>query len=83
MVNWYIVLNDGDTFSPSNGCKLVIIDNAALDNASLESLENGHMKYVIDGSLPNAVSVHDVHSILEDRLMGLIALDNSESGDIL
>ena len=61
----YIVLNDGDTFSPLRGCKIVTIDETALDPDSTESLDNGNMSDVIGDGPKDGVVVHDLFTILE------------------
>ena len=47
--NWYIFLNDGETFSPVEGCHLV-----QLDEKLEELLDTGELKYVEDLELAGA-----------------------------
>jgi len=61
----YVVLNDGTTFTPLRGCKLVTIDEDALGPEMTEALDNGDIGYVISDGSADAITVHDLFSIIE------------------
>ncbi len=52
----YVVLNDGDTFSPINGCKIVTIDESQLTDDQSMLLDNGGMLELLDSG-SDAISV--------------------------
>jgi hypothetical protein len=69
----YVVLNDGDTFSPLPGCLLVTVDDEKLSPESREALDNGNMaQFLSEEMFPCAptmdvsgIEVHDLVDILE------------------
>lgn len=61
----YIVLKDGDSFSPLQGCKLVIIDHDALDPESALDIQEGRMADVIANGYAHAVAIHDLAKLLQ------------------
>lgn len=59
----YVVLNDGDTFTELDGCKLVEVDETQLTPEGLDALNNGNMAHFIE-SHPPGVEVHDLAALI-------------------
>jgi hypothetical protein len=63
-LSYYVVLNDGDTFTSLGGCKLVIVNEDKLTEDEKELLDDGCMRDYLEEFVDSA-QVTDLYSLLQ------------------